>query len=475
MRLLEGICFFFTFDENSCRILKRFLLTLLFSIIYQLTQAAIPFKIEYAKLPLATWPLSAKNLFYKPFDSDLPQPHSAGSFVFKVTPLAYTSPKKNYVIYFPTEHLSSIRLCRLQNATLIPLKSAGNNHHDSSTPWGYPRFILKGGQKTYYLETSFKKGVYFPVQLMPEPEFRRFEVKGNFGLGMFYGLAAVIFIMNALFFIFFRQCIFAYYGLFQAFIVTSIASSDGLFTFFTDNPYFLTYADIPLHIGIFVTGFFFAGQFMGWPEAFNRMKFVVILAVVCSATSMMLYMSSGEMLFYILAESIALLMLCSYWVIALMHFKTNKNACLYVLAYSLYLFFAVEYYIARQIGLPGVRLFSGQLKISCVTEMIVLLIGIIYRAITVLHENRYFRKKIESYIQEKSDKQKLDLQVLRVKYNLTEREAEVLSYMVHGMSNPEIAEKMFVSVNTIKYHIRNIFVKMEINSRSEAISKVQFS
>lgn len=453
----------------------RFLLTLLLLIACQRTQAAVSFKIEYAKLTGVTWLLPVKNLYFKPFDSNRPHPHSDGFFIFKVTPLSDMSAEKNYVLYFPTEHLSTVRLCGLKNSSLVPLKAAGNDHHDSSTPWGYPRFVLHGDQKTYYLQTSFKKGVYFPVKFMTEPEFRRFEVKGNFRLGMFYGLAAVIFIINALFFIFFGQRIFAYYGLFQACIVTAIASSDGLFTFFTDRPDFLNYADIPLHIGAFVTGFFFAGQFIGWSEAFSRIKFVLILAVVCSISSMMLYIGSGEMLFYILAESIAFLMLCSYWIIALRQFKTNKNARLYVFAYSLYLLFAIEYYVVRQIGFPGIRLFSGQLKISCVTEMIVLLIGIIYRALSVLHENHYFRQKIESYIQERSDREKIDLQGIREKYNLTERETEVLGYMAQGMSNPEIAERMFVSVNTIKYHIRNIFVKMEINSRSEAICKVRIS
>lgn len=417
---------------------------------------------------------SIKKLHFETFDSNVPHPHSKNLFLFKITPLSYLSPEKNYTLYFPTEHLARVRLCELHSTTLVPLKDAGNNHHDSYTPWGYPRFSIKGGKDAYYLMTDFKKGVYFPVQFMTEAEFHRFEVKGNFGLGMFYGLAAVIFIINALFFIFFRQFIFVYYGLFQAFIVTAIASSDGLFTFFTDNHYLLNDADIPLHNGMFIAGYFFVGQFLGWSELFKRMKFIVILAIVCSAALISWYIASGEMLFYILAESVALLMLCSYWIIAILQFKTNKNARLYVLAYSLYLFFAVEYYIVRQSGLSGVYLFSGQLKIGCITEMIVLLIGMIYRASMVLHENRYFRDKIEEHIQEKSDKQKLDLYSLKVKYDLTERETEVLSYMTLGMSNPEIAQKLFVSVNTIKYHTRNIFVKMEISSRSEAISKVQF-
>lgn len=310
---------------------------------------------------------------------------------------------------------------------------------------------------------------------MNESEFSRFEVKGNFGLGIFYGVAAIIFIVNGLLLIFFRRSVFAYYGLFQAFIVMSIASSDGLFTFLTDSSYILNYADIPLHIGIFVTGFLFARNFIKSHEIFTRIQFIVIIASIFSIASGVFYIQSGEIFFYILAETISLLMLCSYWVIALFQFKSNRNAQLYVYAYSMYLFFAIEYYIFRQIGFSGIQLFSGQLKLSCIAEMSVFLVAMMSRAGMVIQENRYFRKKIEEHIQEESDKQKFDLEINRTRYDLTERESEVLKYMTLGLSNPEIAEKLFISTNTVKYHIRNIFLKMEINSRSEAISKVQIS
>ncbi len=52
---------------------------------------------------------------------------------------------------------------------------------------------------------------------------------------------------------------------------------------------------------------------------------------------------------------------------------------------------------------------------------------------------------------------------------LTERERDVLRAMAEGMSNNEIAEKLFISVGTVKFHISNIFQKLGINSRVEAV------
>jgi len=47
----------------------------------------------------------------------------------------------------------------------------------------------------------------------------------------------------------------------------------------------------------------------------------------------------------------------------------------------------------------------------------------------------------------------------------TEREKEVALYILKGLSNKEIAEKLFVSENTVKKHIQNIYQKSNINNR----------
>jgi len=55
--------------------------------------------------------------------------------------------------------------------------------------------------------------------------------------------------------------------------------------------------------------------------------------------------------------------------------------------------------------------------------------------------------------------------------NLTDREIEVLKLAATGMSNKEIAEKLSVTVRTVKAHISNVFDKMNVASRTEAILK----
>jgi DNA-binding NarL/FixJ family response regulator len=51
---------------------------------------------------------------------------------------------------------------------------------------------------------------------------------------------------------------------------------------------------------------------------------------------------------------------------------------------------------------------------------------------------------------------------------LTAREAEVLQLVAAGLSNGEIADRLFLSPNTIKVHVANIFAKLGVNTRAAA-------
>ena len=57
----------------------------------------------------------------------------------------------------------------------------------------------------------------------------------------------------------------------------------------------------------------------------------------------------------------------------------------------------------------------------------------------------------------------------RVTELLSERELEVLKLAAKGMSNKDIAEQLFLSVRTVQSHLANIFTKLDVGSRTEAI------
>lgn len=56
-------------------------------------------------------------------------------------------------------------------------------------------------------------------------------------------------------------------------------------------------------------------------------------------------------------------------------------------------------------------------------------------------------------------------------FELSDREREVLEALVDGHGTKAIADKLFVSINTIRFHLQNIYNKLHVNSRTEAVAK----
>jgi DNA-binding NarL/FixJ family response regulator len=73
------------------------------------------------------------------------------------------------------------------------------------------------------------------------------------------------------------------------------------------------------------------------------------------------------------------------------------------------------------------------------------------------------RKVVSSFgqIQENIDLQKLST-----------REKEILDFLSKGLRYKEIADNLFLSTETVRTHIRNIYEKLQVNSRTEALNKV---
>lgn len=59
------------------------------------------------------------------------------------------------------------------------------------------------------------------------------------------------------------------------------------------------------------------------------------------------------------------------------------------------------------------------------------------------------------------------------KVGISKREYEVLELIAQGLSNQEIADKLFVSVSTIKTHAANIFAKLDARRRTQAIQRAK--
>ncbi|GGG99327.1 DNA-binding response regulator [Mucilaginibacter phyllosphaerae] len=79
---------------------------------------------------------------------------------------------------------------------------------------------------------------------------------------------------------------------------------------------------------------------------------------------------------------------------------------------------------------------------------------------------------IEKQVPVKSTDFILD-EVQLARLGISKRELEVLQLMAQGLSNQNIADRLFVSLNTIKTHSSKIFEKLEVQRRTQAVDKAK--
>ena len=113
--------------------------------------------------------------------------------------------------------------------------------------------------------------------------------------------------------------------------------------------------------------------------------------------------------------------------------------------------------------------------------LVIVIIGIAYffrqRARQKLNQMELDIQKYILKIKDLDSIEKLEYEItskeFSIKYELTERETEVLHLISEGMSNADIGKKIFVSTNTVKYHIKNIYLKLDVKNRVEALNKIK--
>jgi len=76
------------------------------------------------------------------------------------------------------------------------------------------------------------------------------------------------------------------------------------------------------------------------------------------------------------------------------------------------------------------------------------------------------------YISKNHSDNTLNFNNLKVLYNLTNRECEIISLLLQGHSNQRIADELYLSNHTVKTHMQNIFKKMNCLSRMEVVYKI---
>lgn len=154
--------------------------------------------------------------------------------------------------------------------------------------------------------------------------------------------------------------------------------------------------------------------------------------------------------------------------------------------------------LLMDIGLPGMNGIEGIKKVKAILPELAILVLTIYEendlifealcagacgylvkktppsrlleAIKDAHEggapmSSHIARKVIDFFQKKPASQN------KINYDLTPREKEILTGLVEGHNFKAIADSLFISIETVRFHFRNIYKKLHVHSQSEAVAK----
>ena len=167
-----------------------------------------------------------------------------------------------------------------------------------------------------------------------------------------------------------------------------------------------------------------------------------------------------------------------------LNLKKIPHASFYVFGYLLLIPFSVYFIVGYPFGLWEVRGDMKIIKIASWLDIIVFTYAISYRMKSKIEDVSKNALELENYISQSLQKIEVnktssDPYLILLKENkilnkpLTLREVEVLRYLDKGFTNNIISEKLFISPNTLKSHIRNIYLKTNVKSRKELKEKIK--
>ena len=135
----------------------------------------------------------------------------------------------------------------------------------------------------------------------------------------------------------------------------------------------------------------------------------------------------------------------------------------------------LSYAVAMAVLMLLLRWFEFRfLVLSHEYEIYVGLIALFFLLFGIWAANKIITPKVNTIIIEKEVRilptEKFELNKAELQQRkISKRELEVLTLMAEGLSNQEIAERLFVSLNTIKTHSAKLFEKLEVKRRTQAI------
>ncbi|MCL7753649.1 7TM diverse intracellular signaling domain-containing protein [Polaribacter sp. Z022] len=311
-------------------------------------------------------------------------------------------------------------------------------------------------------------------------------------LGIFIGLMLVMAIYNFLLYFSLRDKAYLYYvGTVIFGLLTSLAINKISGQYFwpnqpnLDKTIYITFAGISMFFSSR-----FAAIFLELKEHHKLLnKFMWVIACLSLLLTLLSFILTLKQITPF-GRWLVLLSFPSYIIVAIIAYRKGLVvAKFYLLAWIPYVLGLLIRTMHGANWIPTNQLVLSSIEIGGALEIMLLSFALAYRIKKIQKENTLISVQLQEYIsrvlileekiQSKNSPEEnvleKKIEIIAQEHKLTERETDVFLYLAKGLNNQKIADELFVSINTVKFHTRNIYEKLDIKKRNEINTRILYT
>lgn len=385
------------------------------------------------------------------------------------------------VLQIPTIHIPDYDLYVYKNGQLV-LLTKNTNLNNRFINNRYPTYYFRTDSAQYYLNIKSHPISRLDILVNETGQFTQQESTSLIQNGLYYGLSLMVIIFNIVLYFVFYDRRFVIYALFQLSLLSIFFYQDGMYYYLSDGrwdfPHFLVWniAACAILSGIFT--YYFLGLKQQIPYFKKMALWLIGFTIACVAlftiTEIQLFRNLASVFFYLFPS------ICVYHAIRM--FKKDVYARFLILFYGLMLLVGCAYTLQKYLDSSFISFFDMNVfRLTSILEIIGVSFALIFKVRALQKENEQYRADLRKHLtllkeHAVSTQQTIEVSAPRLtddiadQYDLTEREKEVLSCIWNGDSNQDIADQLYISINTVKFHVSRLYVKLDVKNRSEVRS-----
>lgn len=367
----------------------------------------------------------------------------------------------------------------------IPRNTDSRSGHFRSR---FPQHALVPQDSVYYLEINNHPPQLLDIQLQERSQFWSSESVSLLRIGLYYGLALMSVIFNVVFYLIFKDKRFITYCilLFTTFI--SFFYEDGMFYYFSDGRLIKDYLIVLNSAVSSIVAVLFTFHFLDLNTVFQRFKKWFIAVAALMLTGVLVYALTDSPAVQMFVYGLCFLSPVSCLYLAARQFRKDVYARFLVLTFGFVVLTGMLYVLYTRVDSSAFAWFGiHTFRLVSAIEIISISFAIIFKARALQRENDRYREELDNYLKaleiKAADEQlrkngtathpsqaftkPVLAETLKAQYDLTEREIDVLLCIWDGLTNKEIAERLFITVSTTKYHVSNLYLKLDVKNRNQ--------